>query len=395
MNKIISNTCSQQYKNKVCSPICHTYENATVFLKNLFNELLLQFNSTTRHLKDIRTYNYYTPFTTDDRTRMDLNNITKIVLNKLNDCVKDRINRNPELMKLYIQNPSPQFYLQKADFGDVQVWTDKNWNEELHYEVFVWDTIHYTQYKLLINVIKFINDKDICYAKNIHNKWSFPYYNIGIPSKDQMIPTPMDVIPTANMVLSTKSINANNPIKPHLLYINSIRIDNSNLVWDATTLLVDNNNLMKNSERENLGNLKGGYADTSLEYVHVHGDNNPVIEKACERNPWPKMWGEPDNIKQFPCGNPMPLQWNSSGIYVNEKPVPACFNSGPIHCNEMRNAPNNVFEPYGKVRWSTCQEPIQLTYNPTLFQLPRNCGQYFQMFDLSGAIDGGYSRNAR
>ena len=48
-------------------------------------------------------------------------------------------------------------------------------------------------------------------------KYIFQDYNIGIPSKDQMIPLPLDVIPTQNSKISNE-IYKNDPLKPKYFY---------------------------------------------------------------------------------------------------------------------------------------------------------------------------------
>ena len=69
------------------------------------------------NLKNKGNYNFYTQSTTEQKLRMDLDIISKYVIMILND--------------------DKYYDFSKTNFGDVEMWVDKNGNEQIKYELFL------------------------------------------------------------------------------------------------------------------------------------------------------------------------------------------------------------------------------------------------------------------
>ena len=94
-------------------------ENITEYnFQRLFNKLE-KMNIKKINLDNKVNYNFYTQSTTDDKLRMNLDIITKYVL--------------------LILNNDKYYDFNKTNYGDVEVWIDKKGNEEIKYEIFLWD----------------------------------------------------------------------------------------------------------------------------------------------------------------------------------------------------------------------------------------------------------------
>ena len=110
----------------------YNYERLMAKVKSINNETLT--------LQGKTDYNFYTQSTTDDKLRMDLDMITKNLMRYIND---------------------DYFTFAKTNFGDVEVHVDKYGNEEIKYELFLWDIKNYFQIKLWVHVIKFIEKNEM------------------------------------------------------------------------------------------------------------------------------------------------------------------------------------------------------------------------------------------
>lgn len=314
-------------------------QNLTIFIKDKIVNLLKSFSSNDKLTLEKCSSNSYIPATTDSHLRDELNQITNLLLKKINN--------------------QEDFNLVKSTYGDLTVSEDTMGNKHFIYELFIRDVKNCFGFKLIVDLIKFVTKKEVK-IRNATAGTIFPYYNIGVPSKDQLIPPPMDVIPTGNDILSTKNIYFEKPDKINYLYINNIDIDNSTLT------LSDNTKIDKP--------VDGGLSDNSLDYIPLVGDHDPFIEPSKVRNKWPKLWSQPKYEKAWPCV-PVSQYWNNEGIYYETKEKPT------------RDCPG--------YRTSTTQQPLIGQSWPTHGTIPRNCGTNHWLFDptnASGAVGSGASQ---
>ena len=155
--------------------------------------------------------------------------------------------------------------------------------------------------KLRINVIIYIKPRAPPNYRTVTQETNAPFthYEIGIPSKDQLIPLPMEVIPTANEVLGTKTVR---PILRHhinQLIINYVTIENS-------TLVMHTNRATRKT---------GGYNESTLESSTVEGFTTSYVYPSRVRNKWPVINKEPTApVYNWPCTK-IPFRWNSLGAY--------------------------------------------------------------------------------
>jgi len=114
----------------------YKYENITQYNFDRLFEKIQQINKDKVNLPNLSNYNFYTQSTTDDKLRLDLDMITKCVVNVLN---KDKY-----------------YDFSKTNYGDVETWIDSKGNEQIKYELFLWDKKNYFEIKLWVNVLKII-----------------------------------------------------------------------------------------------------------------------------------------------------------------------------------------------------------------------------------------------
>ncbi len=299
-------------------------------------------------LKGETNYQFYTQSTTRDRLRMDLDQITKQILPILNSKTYDFASTN---------------------YGDVKVWTDKDNNEEIKYELFLWDKKNYFEIKLWVHVIKFVSKDNASKYGVRKSPYLFPTYFIGYPAFDQMIPPPDQVITTANLSNYPEGICTNDPLPIQFLYINRVEIQNSTLVVNY------NKNkypypMIKVTENGELS----GINDMTQDYMKVIGDDNPIFDKAREYNKWPKLDEEPSWEGQYPCKEPPINKWNDEGIYYYEE------GQGAL--------PKGVCKSFCPgTRWSSMQEPLQPNFWIANFQ-SQPCGENYWLFDLARGLPG-------
>jgi hypothetical protein len=334
-------------------------ENITEYnFKRLFNKLE-KINIKKINLGDKVNYNFYTQSTTDDKLRMNLDIITKYIL--------------------LILNNDKYYDFNKTNYGDVRVWIDKKGNEEIKYELFLWDKKNYFEIKLLINIIKFVdNEKDIDSYGIKNSPYIFPNFNIGLPFKDQIIPLPEQVIITGHFNTGSSTISENIPSKIKYLYLNEIKVQNS-------TLIVDYNKDKYPFNRYSIDE-KGfsGVTDMSLEYVNILNKSisSPYIQNAKEYNKWITLDQELKFVGQWPS-NPPPRHWNDDGTYYYGK-----HNSNEIAYtgdDEKMFSDKRLCDVTNLgTRWSKDKEPLQPTFNPTITGLPRNCSENNWLFELTG-----------
>ena len=336
-------------------------ENITMYNFNRIFKKIQKVNKEKIHLKERGNYNFYTQSTTDDKLRMDLDMISKYVILLLNN--------------------DGYYDFNKTNFGDVQMWVDKSGNEELKYELFLWDKKNYFEIKLWINIIKFVEEKEINKYGVKEKDYMFPNFNIGLPFKDQIIPLPEDVIITAHMDTSLQSIKPNVPSQIKYLYLNQIEVQNSTLIVDYHKDKYPFNKLEVNEDGFS------GITDMSLEYIKIKGGtHNPYLENGRKYNQWPTLDEEPKWKGQYPS-KPPPRHWDDDGVYYYGKKNAseiAYAKDDQLPFSDKRLC--DVYEP--GTRWSDDKEPLQPDYWPTLGTIPRNCGENYWLFDLTNGANG-------
>lgn len=336
----------------------YKYENITEYNFHRLFAILKKINIGKITLKNKSNYNFYTQSTTQDKLRMDLDNISKYVIMVLNN---------------------DQYYdFNKTNYGDVQIWIDKHGNEELIYELFLWDKKNYFQVKLLVNIIKFIDNNNVDAYGVQNSPYMFPDFNIGLPFKDQIIPLPTEVIITGHFDTGINTIKPNIPSKIKSLYINEITVQNS-------TLIVDYQKDKYPFERLEV-NEKGmsGINDMSLEYVNILNKSisSPYLESGRQYNKWITMDQEPKFAGQWPS-NPPPRHWNDDGTYYYGKK--SSDEIAFTENDEKKYSDKRLCDVYNNgVRWSADKEELQPTFNPTITGLPRNCSENNWLFELVG-----------
>lgn len=347
-------------------PPNYKYENITEYNFNRIFKKIQIINKEKISLKKKGNYNFYTQSTTDDKLRMDLEIISKYVILVLND--------------------DHYYDFSKTNFGDVEIWIDKEGNEELKYELFLWDKKNYFQLKLLVNIIKFVEENQVNKYGMRNSPYIFPDYNIGLPFKDQIIPLPTEVIITGHFDTSTDSIRPNEPSKIKYLYLNQIDVQNSTLIVDYhkdkypfNRVKVDENGF-------------SGITDSSLEYVNIlnKSTSSPYLENGRQYNKWPTLDEEPKWKAQFPAKFPPIKKWNQDGIYYYEKgkedKEEIVFTKEDTEKEVDRYC--DVYEP--GTRWSEDKEPLQPYFWPGNYTVNSTCGENFWLFDnANGGNIGG------
>lgn len=347
------------------SPFNVLQENINMYrYRNLINnitnisQIRIKFNDYTIH-------NTYTQLTTGDYLMGELDTIMV------------------EITKIINDNSSYDF--EKTNYGDIEIWIDKENNKNIKYELFMWDKKNYFEVKFLVDIIVLSPTSKIMIQLNnkkykIYKNGYLMPLNIKIPCNSYRQLTPLDVIPTGNMVITdikndecADKRDCPNINNQSYLFINTIIIQGSTLVIDY------DKNLIKNKMIP-IMDTTGGISDISLEYLGVDGDNSPIQDKAKESNKWIDLLSMPKWLGQFPCKAP-PLDWDVDANY---------------YYKNTNGNDNNKINCIG-THWSPVGEPLQPNYYPTLATLPMNCGRYNWMFDQSSDMPsyptGGISKH--
>lgn len=329
----------------------YRYQNITQYNFDRLFAKVQMINKEKINLKGKTNYEFYTQSTTEDKLRRDLDMITKYVL--------------------LILNNDKYYDFHRTNYGDVEVWTDEPGNEEIKYELFLWDKKNYFQVKLYINIIKFVEKEEMHHFGIRDKHYIFQDYNIGYPFKDQIIPLPTDVNIAEHSAQVPNGSRPNDPGKIKHLYLNQIDVQNSTLIVDY----------QKNKYPGNKFEVKedgfSGITDMSLEYIKIKGDTNPFFDKGIKYNKWPTLDEEPKWKGQYPS-KPPPKHWDVDGVYYYAK------NDEPAYGDKRLL---DLYEP--GTRWSEDKEELQPYYWPTLATIPRNCGENFWLFDNSAGPVGG------
>jgi hypothetical protein len=353
----------KNYENiNFTQPPNYKNENITEYNFNRLFKYVERVNKEIIYLKDRGNYNFYTQSTTDYKLKMDLDMVSKYVTS--------------------ILNKDGYYDFEKTNYGDVEMWVDKDGNEEIKYELFLWDKKNYFQLKLLVNIIKFIEKGQVTHYGVKDHDYIFPDYNIGLPFKDQIIPLPTDVIITAHEDTSLASIKPNEPTKIKYLYLNQISIQNSTLIVDYQKDKYPFKRYEVSDEGsyggEKLENVFSGITDMSLEYIKIKGGgtHDPYVESGRKYNEWPTLDEQPKWKAQYPS-KPPPQHWNVDSVYYYGEDDEKEF-SDPRICD--------VYSP--GTRWSKDKEELQPYYWPTLATIPRNCGDNNWLFELANGTEG-------
>jgi hypothetical protein len=327
------------YKNKrkpcVTEDPCFLYENTNrsqiLYLKLITALKNLSCNKKKTLGKNCKQ-NVFIQGTTSNRLKTELDQVTKIILDKINSMTG--------------------FFFKKIYYDTITIFEDHRKNKNFLYNVFVYDSHEEMEIRLYINVIKYAIE---CPSKRKAITCAsvttpgMDTYEIGYPQPEQLLPLPTEVISTSGApdLLSVRGINIKkiDPIK--YLYINEVKIYNTNSVINA------NGKCLMDAV---CGNIK----DTSLSSSLFNQPTTPFQESACVSNKWPKLLDEPDNVVAWPAATESPY-WNSLGI-----PTPAT-------CNSQKCG----------IRSSTTQYPFTPEYWPTLATIPRNSGIYANIFSLT------------
>ena len=340
------------------------YKKLLLDLDNINNRKIIK-------LKGITNEQSYTQSTTRDSLRLDLDQITKKIIPILNSYGYD---------------------FSSTNYGDVIVWTDKFNNEEIKYELFLWDKKYYFEIKLWIHCIKFVEKKYTQQYGVKKSPYLFPTFPIGYEVEDQIIPDPLNVIISGNMsnppngICSTKT-----PLPIKYFYLN--RID----IWNSTLVVNYSKNMYPFPQIKITDNSKGlsGYTDMSIYYSNLIGNKPTVVQKkAIEENKWPTLYEQPPYIHEYPCKNPPINHWNEEGIYYygNEEKYPQNEQdpkSIPPSSTNFTQKDDKICPTFCPgTRWSSTQEPLQPNFWVSYFQSQANCGDYEFLFDNSKSLPG-------
>tara|TARA_B110000483_G_C18091565_1_gene502185 strand:- start:90 stop:1133 length:1044 start_codon:yes stop_codon:yes gene_type:complete len=272
----------------------------------------------------------YIPATTPLQIRLDLDNITQIVLKKIN-C--------------------PKYNFINTNYGRITC-VDSLDKINYIYEIFVAETkgISVSLYKMKINVILYKGNsiKDRATTVTDFTNYPFKHYDIGMPSLDQMIPLPTEVIPTGNEVLGTKSVNPIKANKINKLHINYATIENSTLVLHPNKLT----------------NKIPGNNNSTLESSVIEGFDSGYIQPAVVRNNWPQLGESQNKEYNWPCTK-LPFSWNSLGVTT---PLQKTTKKCPGHTYSL-DKPMNAYQDWS----NSVMTPQNIRSGPNywLFDLTR------------------------
>tara|TARA_B100001248_G_C27392792_1_gene463483 strand:- start:1016 stop:2068 length:1053 start_codon:yes stop_codon:yes gene_type:complete len=308
-----------------------TYDKYPKTTKQLEEICKIMTNKKYIKLKNIKKSCKYISVTIPFKIRLEINFIINAILRRINELFN---------YKTYF-----------IEVDHLEVFEDNIGNKQYIANVLVNNIINSAGIKLKIDIIAYIKNKEK--LNNYLNK-----FKIGIPSNDQLIPIPMDVLVNERGFISSNSINETKPDKFSHLYINYIKILNANCIMNGDH--IDNKEL-----EEQIQKNMGGVNNTQNEFSYISNCNcNPYIEPAIIRNKWPTLKDEPTDRKQWPC-TPALLTWNELGV--------------PFHkLHYTKDCP-------GK-RESTVQTELQAQTYPTLGPLPRDKGQNIWLFDQARGI---------
>jgi hypothetical protein len=291
-------------------------------------------------------------------TRLTIDEILKIELNQITNAILEKVNQNK------------YFNFSLINYENVIVMKDKMKNRRYIIDFLVNDKNTHYGLRLKMDVVKFVindntNKTKTPLGENITctalTTPAFKRYYVGYPALEQLIPLPTHVIPTGNLQLSDYGKETIVPIPYQYLHMNSIIIENTNLTLDInnkcnTTCQVD------------------GTQYTSLPYgFETRRDDGmnkgPYVSYFTKRNKWPKLDDEPDDDFVSPCSYRDGMCWDDKGIPVKKK---------NFNWNNKMTLPDK--DCLGKLS-STVKYPRRPNYWANNYQIPQNSGEYFWLFD--------------
>ena len=272
-----------------------------------------------------------------------INQMKKKDLDAIVDLIMDRL------------NDMSHFHFKRTEYEGITMFKSDDGRCRYLIDCYAQDlTQGYSTYdqRFLIDVVIF---PDLSVKKSFNNSM-LPSYSLSYPEEDQIIPLPTSVITTANDVLNYNGVNVHDSQNFSMLYVNEVRILNSNLVLSY-----------KGSKK--LACL-GGVTDNTLEYTGYCGTNDPKQMKAKEYNKWIDLDSQPKNVKQWPCKLVPSYCWDNLGLYPEVKQTESCPG----------------------LRSSTKQEELQPDFWLASLNMPYFHGPNFWLFDpvrgLPSFMDG-------
>lgn len=240
------------------------------------------------HLSNCRA-NHLTIATINPEKKKDLDAIINLIFDRLNSISK--------------------FHFKKTEYEGVTMFKSVDGRIRYVIDCYAQDlTQGYTTYdqRFFIDVVIFPN----LHVKKVKRNSQLPTYSLNYPEQDQIIPLPMDVITTASEVLSHNGVNVRESQTFSMLYVNEVKIINSNLVLSYK----DANKLA----------CLGGVTDNSLEFTGYCGKNNPKQLKSKEYNKWVTLDNQPKKQGQWPCTLVPSFCWDDLGLYPEVKQTQEC-----------------------------------------------------------------------
>lgn len=261
------------------------------------------------------------------------------------------------------------------EYEGLTVYTDKVGNKNLIFNCYVYEMLMQSMIRLKVDVIKYVDVKKrdaqagegSCAEATTPE---FPVFEIGMPSRDQLLPYPTQILNTGGSGGDVLSAKGYNPVRvtPILgLHVNSLEQFNSNLV-------------LSYSGSNRVAGV-GGTTDNTNEFNGYQGKGtSPIQDKAVEYNKWPVLDEQPKGEGQWPCQSES-LDWGRDGVPIEGL-------KQKIGC-DMTAVCDNSDDKYWKsckgTRSSAQHIPRRPEHWPTLGSMPRNDGEYWWLFDrLSG-----------
>lgn len=291
------------------------------------------------------------------------------------------------ILQSVMKSANGAYRFKVIEYEGLTVYKDSVGNKNLIFNCYVYEMLQQFMIRLKVNVVKYVDIKkrdaglvgkpDCAVATTPE----FPTYEIGMPSKDQLLPLPTQIINTGGGggadVLSDKGYD---PIEitPILgLHVNGVELFNSNLVLSY-----------KNADK--LAQL-GGITDNTNEFNGYDGSKDtPIQDKAVEYNKWPVLDEMPKGEGQWPCKSES-LDWGQDG-------VPIAGLRQKIG-SDMKAVGDNSDAKYWKscdgTRSSAQHIPRRPEYWPTLGGLPRNSGENWWLFDRLAGVPSFVSGDTR
>ena len=286
------------------------------------------------------------PATTDEEMMHELDAITAMIIDKLN--------------QLYSELPHYTAKFTKTDYDNITICHDQDNNINLVYEIFIQEHQRFPYgIQLTVDLIKYnLNKNDMIgnnrMVKNLEIKKAPFHLASHAFNTDILHQNGTSIIPSALNALSTPhwpildTINWTLPatvLNKKVIHINSIRLKNSSLI------------IHPNKYAPRTG---GGISDTTLEYSCYNNARNYLAEPNQISNKWIPLDTEPKQLKQFPCIG-VSKGWDKLGIQYPTVPESK-------YCHGIRSA--------------TTQPPLRAEFNPTIHTNPRGEGLYSWLFDL-------------